>query len=43
MVVTKKIRFERRGDADVVDVTEDAERTVATSGLQNGGRVVCHT
>lgn len=36
MVVTKAIRFDTEGHADVVDITGEAARVLAASGLQNG-------
>lgn len=36
MVVTKRIRFETSGDADVIDITGEVGRAIADSGLENG-------
>lgn len=36
MVTTKRIRFETRGNADVIDITGEVGRVVAESGLENG-------
>jgi secondary thiamine-phosphate synthase enzyme len=36
MVVTSKISFNTRGNADMVDITDEVMATVAESGLVNG-------
>lgn len=36
MVVTKRIRLETGGDADVIDITGEVGRAIANSGLENG-------
>jgi secondary thiamine-phosphate synthase enzyme len=38
-VVTEHIELSTRGDAEVVDITENIRRAIATSGLQDG--IVC--
>lgn len=36
MVVTKRIRFETDGNADVIDITGEVGGVIAASGLENG-------
>lgn len=36
MVVTKRIQFETGGDADVLEITGEAQRVIGESGIENG-------
>lgn len=36
MVVTKRISFETGGNADIIDITGEAQRVIGESGVENG-------
>lgn len=36
MIVTRNLEFETKGDTDIIDVTHEAERELASSGINNG-------
>ncbi|ASI99149.1 secondary thiamine-phosphate synthase enzyme YjbQ [Thermococcus celer] len=39
-VVTRELRFETRGEIDLIDITREVERIVEESGVENGQALV---